>query len=116
MPETLVAGFSAVGSGIGSAGSAIAGAVGSATAGSSLAGTLGAAASAASAGLAISNALNQPKQPTAPTVKAPVALPNPAAVQQQETTLAAQAVNQSGRQSTLLTSPLGTTGATTLGG
>lgn len=77
---------------------------------------LAATASAAATGLSIASALNKPKQPAAPTVKAPVALPNPAAVQQQETTLAAQAVNQSGRQSTLLTSPLGTTGATTLGG
>ena len=119
MPETAIGGFvSSLFGGTAAAGAAAGGtaAAGAAAGGSSLAATLGAAASAASAGLAISNALNQPKQPTAPTVKAPVALPNPAAVQQQETTLAAQAVNQSGRQSTLLTSPLGTTGATTLGG
>lgn len=122
MPETAVGGFvsslfggtAAAGAGA-AAGTAAAGA-GAAAGGSSLAATLGAAASAASAGLAISNALNKPNPPAAPTVKPPVALPNPVAVQQQETTMAAQQMNMSGRQSTLLTNPLGATGATTLGG
>jgi hypothetical protein len=116
MPETVVAGFSAIGSGIGTAGSAIGSAIGSATAGSSLAGTLGTAASAASAGLAISNALNQPKAPPKPTVPNQIALPDPVAEQQKMTTLAAQQMNMSGRQSTILTQPLGSGGGTTLGG
>jgi hypothetical protein len=108
------AGETAAGVAGGTAG--VAGGTAGAAAGSSLASTLGAAASAASAGLAISNALNQPKAPPKPTVPNQIALPNPVTEQQQMTTLAAQQMNMSGRQSTLLTQPLGSGGGTTLGG
>lgn len=76
---------------------------------------VGAEASAVGAAATLANALAPKPQPVAPKVPNQIALPNPIAQQQNAISQAAMATNQSGRQSTILTNPVGAMQGQTLG-
>ncbi len=88
-------------------------ATGGSAAGISAAGVT-AEAGAVGAAASLATALTPKQLPKAPVVPNPVSLPNPIAQQQNAITQAALASNQSGRQSTILTNPLGSGGSATL--